>query len=121
MYCVVEHTFCIIIVLYQGMKPSTAEYWLLKEVSHLDSFGEELFHSKPSSEGGVGAWLGVGPHGISLYHGEDLSEKLRYTFDVCKLARSVMRANIIVTAHVSIIITSIFCDFNETVINSSEY
>jgi hypothetical protein len=72
-----------IVVSYQGMKPSTAEYWLLKEVSHLDSFGEELFHSKPSSEGGLGAWLGVGPHGISLYHGEDLSEKLRYTFDVC--------------------------------------
>jgi len=103
------------------MKPSTAEYWLLKEVSHLESFGEELFHSKPSSESGIGAWLGVGPHGISLYHGEDLSEKLRYTFDVCKLARSVMGPNIIVTAHVSIIITSIFCDFNEIVINSSEY
>jgi hypothetical protein len=75
--CVVEYTICSI-VFYQGMKPSTAEYWLLKEVSYLDSFGEELFHSKPNSEGGTGACLGVGPHGISLYHGEDLSEKLRY-------------------------------------------
>lgn len=62
------------------MKSSAAEYWLLKEASYLDSFGEEVFHSKPSSEGGVSACLGVGPHGISLYHGEDLAEKLRYLF-----------------------------------------
>jgi E3 ubiquitin-protein ligase MYLIP len=65
-------------IIDQGMKPSTAEYWLLKEASYLDSFGEELFHSKLSGEGGTGTCLGVGPHGISLYHGEDLAEKLRY-------------------------------------------
>jgi E3 ubiquitin-protein ligase MYLIP len=63
---------------YQGKKASTAEYWLLKEASYLDSFGEELFHSKSNGEGGAGICLGVGPHGISLYHGEDLAEKLRY-------------------------------------------
>jgi E3 ubiquitin-protein ligase MYLIP len=63
--------------IYQGMKASTAEYWLLKEASYLDSFGEELFHSKPSSEGGKGVCLGVGPHGISVYHGEYLAGKLR--------------------------------------------
>lgn len=28
------------------MKSSTAEYWLLKEISNLDAFGQEMFHSK---------------------------------------------------------------------------
>jgi E3 ubiquitin-protein ligase MYLIP len=65
-------------VIGQGMKPSTAEYWLLKEASFLDSFGEELFQGKPSGDGGTGTSLGIGPHGISLYHGEDMAEKLRY-------------------------------------------
>lgn len=44
-----------------GMKTSAAEYWLLKEISVLESFGEELFVCK-------NATLGIGPHGINLYH-----------------------------------------------------
>lgn len=82
----------------------------------MDSFGEELFHSKPNSEGGVGACLGVGPHGISLYHGEDLSEKLRYTINVCNLESPIIRANIIVTAHVSVVSASIFFAFNQVML-----
>ncbi|XP_069676043.1 E3 ubiquitin-protein ligase MYLIP [Periplaneta americana] len=75
----------------KGMKASTAEYWLLKEASYLDSFGEELFHSKPTGEGNVGACLGVGPHGISLYHGEDLSEKISIPYTAIQTAASQRR------------------------------
>ncbi|KAJ8948127.1 hypothetical protein NQ318_008480 [Aromia moschata] len=48
---------------YRDMKPSTAEYWLLKEISELETFGEELFSTKP--QGNV--TLGVGPHGVTVY------------------------------------------------------
>lgn len=42
----------------RGMKRSTAEYWLLKEISDFESFGEEVF---TKTQGNV--YLGVGPHG----------------------------------------------------------
>lgn len=42
------------------MKRSTAEYWLLKEISDFESFGEEVF---TKTQGNV--YLGVGPHGNS--------------------------------------------------------
>lgn len=48
------------------MKKSTAEYWLLKHVSNLESFGEEMFHGKAAGS----VTLGVGPHGISVYNNE---------------------------------------------------
>lgn len=47
----------------RGMKPSAAEYWLLKEISQLETFGEELFGSKSANN----TPLGVGPHGITIY------------------------------------------------------
>lgn len=53
-------TNCIFLI--QGMKPSSAEYWLLKHISNLENFGEELFHKNPG--------LGVGPHGICVYPNE---------------------------------------------------
>nr|CAD7395152.1 unnamed protein product [Timema poppensis] len=54
----------------KGMKPSAAEYWLLKDVSSLEDFGQELFHSKTSP----GAALGVGPHGVTLYYPGDTNK-----------------------------------------------
>lgn len=45
----------------RGMKSSAAKYWLLKEISELETFGEELFTSKSTSTA-----LGVGPHGITV-------------------------------------------------------
>lgn len=51
------------------MKASTAEYWLLKEVSNLDAFGQEMFHSKFGSN--TVFMIGVGPHGITVYRGEN--------------------------------------------------
>ncbi|PNF14672.1 E3 ubiquitin-protein ligase MYLIP [Cryptotermes secundus] len=75
----------------KGMKPSAAEYWLLKEASYLDSFGEELFHSKPSGEGCIATCLGVGPHGISLYHGEDLAQKHSIPYTAIQTAASQRR------------------------------
>nr|CAD7397845.1 unnamed protein product [Timema cristinae] len=54
----------------KGMKPSAAEYWLLKDVSSLEDFGQELFHSKTTP----GAALGVGPHGVTLYYPGDTNK-----------------------------------------------
>ncbi|XP_059485816.1 E3 ubiquitin-protein ligase MYLIP [Neocloeon triangulifer] len=48
----------------QGMKQSAAEYWLLKEVSNFETFGQELFGAK--TRVGLGKIVGVGPHGVSL-------------------------------------------------------
>lgn len=42
----------------KGMKKSTAEYWLLKEISEFEAFGEEVF---TKTQGNI--YLGVGPHG----------------------------------------------------------
>lgn len=59
------------------MKPHAAEYWLLKEISLLDSFGQEVFTAKHGSTGCITPSLfsstptpcvGVGPHGVTLYH-----------------------------------------------------
>lgn len=55
--------------ILQGMKASAAEYWLLKEVSNLDTFGQEMFHSKFAYNGV--SMIGVGPHGIAVYRGSD--------------------------------------------------
>jgi len=51
------------------MKTSTAEYWLLKEISNLDAFGQEMFHSKFGYNGV--SMIGVGPHGITVYRNQD--------------------------------------------------
>ncbi|KAF5287989.1 hypothetical protein FQA39_LY15571 [Lamprigera yunnana] len=53
---ITEHEKC------EGMKKATANYWLLKEVSTLDNFGEEIFSSKSSGA----TLIGVGPNGITL-------------------------------------------------------
>ncbi|EFN78434.1 E3 ubiquitin-protein ligase MYLIP [Harpegnathos saltator] len=52
------------------MKTTTAEYWLLKEISNLDTFGQEMFHSKIGQYNGV-SMIGVGPHGITVYRSQD--------------------------------------------------
>ncbi|XP_048505422.1 E3 ubiquitin-protein ligase MYLIP isoform X2 [Athalia rosae] len=62
----------------KGMKPSAAEYWLLKEVSNLDTFGQEMFHSKFAYTGV--SMIGVGPHGITVYRGpEEATQNIPYT------------------------------------------
>ncbi|GJQ82442.1 putative zinc ion binding protein [Trypoxylus dichotomus] len=67
-----------------GMKPTTAEYWFLKEVSALEMFGEEMFHVKPGN-----LRLGVGPHGITKY--EECKEKLLIPFTAIQSASSQRR------------------------------
>lgn len=62
----------------KGMKQVTAEYWLLKEVSYLDDFGLEIFHTKTSS-GSPGASIGVGPHGLTVYHADSTKQSIPYT------------------------------------------
>lgn len=70
---------------YLGMKATAAEYWLLKEVAQLESFGEEMFHTKTSSN----LTLGVGPHGISVY--EKSKEKQLIPFTAIQSALSHRR------------------------------
>lgn len=75
---------------FKGMKPSAAEYWLLKEVSYLDNFGEEMFHSKTCNGGSV-VGLGVGPHGITVYQ-NDTSEKQSIPYTAIERAASQRRS-----------------------------
>ncbi|KAK4884859.1 hypothetical protein RN001_001130 [Aquatica leii] len=66
---IAEHEKC------EGMKPTTAKYWLLKEVSTLDNFGEEVFSTK--SNGGV--LIGVGPNGITILNKGDEKQVIPFT------------------------------------------
>lgn len=69
------------------MKPSTAEYWLLKEVSNLDTFGQEMFHNTKFGYNGV-SMIGVGPHGITVYRNRD-EETQKYVLKLKFLANSI--------------------------------
>ncbi|KAJ8931608.1 hypothetical protein NQ314_015470 [Rhamnusium bicolor] len=60
---------------YKGMKRSTAEYWLLKEISELETFGEEMFSAKPQGS----TMLGVGPHGITVYEKNKPKQLISFT------------------------------------------
>lgn len=60
---------------YRGMKRSTAEYWLLKEISQFESFGEEMFNTKPQSS----VMLGVGPHGITIQEKNKPKQLISFT------------------------------------------
>ncbi|KAG5876978.1 hypothetical protein JTB14_008124 [Gonioctena quinquepunctata] len=60
---------------FLGMKQSTAEYWLLKEISELETFGEEVFNVK--SPGGT--LLGLGPHGITVYKKDQPKHLISFT------------------------------------------
>lgn len=73
----------------QGMKASTAEYWLLKEVSNLETFGQEMFHSKFGYNGV--SMIGVGPHGITVYrsHNEETQKYVQRSRDT---KRTIKRA-----------------------------
>ncbi|XP_039299324.1 E3 ubiquitin-protein ligase MYLIP [Nilaparvata lugens] len=54
----------------KGMKTLAAEYWLLKEISTNECYGEEIFTCK-------GTALGIGPHGITIY--EPQKQTIAYT------------------------------------------
>ncbi|CAH0550830.1 unnamed protein product [Brassicogethes aeneus] len=60
---------------YKGMKRSTAEYWLLKEIAEFENYGEELFNAKP--HGAI--MLGVGPHGITIYEKNKEKQLISFT------------------------------------------
>ncbi|VVC25359.1 Zinc finger, RING-type,PH domain-like,FERM/acyl-CoA-binding protein, 3-helical bundle,Ubiquitin-related [Cinara cedri] len=61
----------------RGMKQTTAEYWLIKEVSGLHNFGEEVFEGRTAS--GSSVLVGVGPHGISLNFSDQEQQMIPYT------------------------------------------
>ncbi|XP_065332261.1 E3 ubiquitin-protein ligase MYLIP [Cloeon dipterum] len=48
----------------KGMKQSAAEYWLLKEVSNFDTFGQEVFGAR--NRVGASKVVGVGPQGVGV-------------------------------------------------------
>lgn len=55
----------------RDMKASTAEYWLLKEISGFEAYGEELFVDKQGT-----VMVGVGPHGITMYDDRNKEKQL---------------------------------------------
>ncbi|CAH0381699.1 unnamed protein product [Bemisia tabaci] len=72
----------------KGMKQSTAEYWIVKEVSNLPSFGEELFLGKTDRKS-ESVSVGVGPHGLTVYQG---TRKQLIPFTAIRSAASQKRA-----------------------------
>lgn len=58
----------------RGTKSSAAKYWLLKEISELETFGEEIFSSKSTRN----LTLGVGPHGITIYKKDEPKQLISF-------------------------------------------
>ena len=54
------------------MKQSTAKYWLLREISSISGFGEEMFSTKLLN---VPIHLGVGPDGVSVYQHNEFKQR----------------------------------------------
>ncbi|KAL5236121.1 hypothetical protein ACI65C_003531 [Semiaphis heraclei] len=74
----------------KGMKQTTAEYWLIKEVSGLQNFGEEVFEGRTTN--GSSVLVGVGPHGISLEHPDQVDhEKQMIPYTAIRSAASHRR------------------------------
>lgn len=53
------------------MTPNSAKYWLLKEISELPSYGEEIFTGVTVGENSIRCDAAVGAHGISVITGND--------------------------------------------------
>ncbi|XP_058825815.1 E3 ubiquitin-protein ligase MYLIP [Topomyia yanbarensis] len=71
------------------MTPTSAQYWLLEEISSLNGYGEEVFEGMTISEPSVRCKIGVSPHGLSISK-ED--EKYSIPFTAVKSAKSIRRS-----------------------------
>ncbi|XP_058447123.1 E3 ubiquitin-protein ligase MYLIP [Malaya genurostris] len=71
------------------MSPSSAQYWLLEEISSLNGYGEEVFDGMTISEPSVQCKIGVSPHGLSISKEE---EKYNIPFTAVKAAKSIKRS-----------------------------
>lgn len=71
------------------MSPSSAQYWLLEEISSLNGYGEEVFEGVTIGEPAVRCKIGVSPHGLTISK-ED--EKFNIPFTAVKAAKSIKRS-----------------------------
>lgn len=83
------------------MKASTAEYWLLKEISNLDAFGQEMFHSKFGYNGV--SMIGVGPHGITVYRNQDEETQKWLCINIHTYTRTRTKINLCSTIFLDIL------------------
>lgn len=71
------------------MTPSSAQYWVLEEISSLNGYGEEVFEGVTISEPAVRCKIDVNPHGLKISK-ED--EKFNVPFTAVKFAKSIKRS-----------------------------
>ncbi|XP_053693928.1 E3 ubiquitin-protein ligase MYLIP-A [Sabethes cyaneus] len=72
------------------MTPSSAQYWLLEEISSLNGYGEEVFEGITISEPPVRCKIGVSPHGLSISKKEQTYSNVPFT--AIKAAKSVRKS-----------------------------
>lgn len=71
------------------MNPTSAQYWLLEEISSLNGYGEEVFDGVTISEPSLQCKIGVSPHGLTIFREE---HKLNVPFTAVKAAKSIKRS-----------------------------
>lgn len=79
---IIDHHYELI-----GMRASTAEYHLLKEISNLESFGEELFFCRPPSASNDNNAHSLYTH--LLYHNNDENEEERGKYNSMYASQTV--------------------------------
>lgn len=71
------------------MTPTSAQYWLLEEISSLNGYGEEVFDGVTMTEPSVHCQIGVSPHGLMISKEE---QKFNVPFTAVKAAKSIKRS-----------------------------
>ncbi|XP_055637803.1 E3 ubiquitin-protein ligase MYLIP [Toxorhynchites rutilus septentrionalis] len=71
------------------MTPTSAQYWLLEEISSLNGYGEEVFEGVTINEPSVRCKIGVSPHGLMITKEE---QKFNVPFTAVKAAKSIKRS-----------------------------
>ncbi|KAL1379641.1 hypothetical protein pipiens_003753 [Culex pipiens pipiens] len=71
------------------MTASSAQYWVLEEISSLNGYGEEVFEGVTISEPSVRCKIDVNPHGLKISKGD---EKFNVPFPAMKAAKAIKRS-----------------------------
>lgn len=71
------------------MAATSAQYWVLEEISSLNGYGEEVFEGITITEQSVRCKIGVSPHGLTITKDD---EKYSVPFTAVKAAKSIKRS-----------------------------
>ncbi|XP_055608302.1 E3 ubiquitin-protein ligase MYLIP [Uranotaenia lowii] len=71
------------------MTATSAQYWLLEEISSLNGYGEEVFEGFTIGDPSVRCKIGVSPHGLTITKEE---QKFSVPFTAVKAAKSIKRS-----------------------------